>query len=431
MPVEPTQDPFESRLGAALRETGDSFDTDRPALVSAGQARGRRMRVRRRAAVFGGTASLALVGVGVGATLLLPGSGSGGAGGQASVGREGNASASATASTTAGGAVTGEKMIATLKSLLPEGKVSDTAGQGTHEGPPPYVRAVFDDGRGPGAVTVTVDRLEPGSGTARQLTTCPDKLLVPYDACRTSRLPDGSMLLILQGYEYPDRRVDTKRWHAELVTPEGRHVSVAEWNAAAEKDAPVTRPEPPLGPLQLEEIATAPEWRAVADSIPKSPEGPKGAQKPTSAATSAPPAADGADIRDTLVRLLPKDVEVVSQGGQETEYAYVVVDDGEGRSLVQINVQPDMRDVADQLYGADAETLADGTKVTVRQGPGEKGGEGVVMWTVDTMRPDGRRVVISAFNSGAQHAAATRETPALTIGELREIALDPTWRTLS
>ncbi|MEV5337938.1 hypothetical protein AB0K93_05545 [Streptomyces sp. NPDC052676] len=426
MPVEPTQDPFESRLGAALRETGDTFDTDRPALVAAGRARGRRMRVRRRAAVFGGAVSLALVGVGV--TLVLPGTGSGsngGAGGPASVGRSGTASATATAPEP----VTGEQMITTLKSLLPEGEVSDTAGQGTHDGPgSPYVRAVFDDGRGAGAVAVGLDRVEPGSETARQWTTCPDEVVIPHDGCRTSRLPDGSVLMTLRGYEYPDRRVDTKRWQAELVTAEGQHVSVTEWNAAAEKDAPVTRPEPPLSVKQLEKVASASAWRAVVDAIPEDP----GNAKPTSgteAPASPPPAADGAAVRETLVGLLPKEAEVVAQGGQETEYAYVVVDDGKGRSLVQINVQPDMRDVADQLY-ADAETLADGTKVAVRQGPGEKGGEGVVMWTVDTMRPDGRRVVISAFNSGAQHTAATRETPALTIGRLREIALSPQWLKL-
>lgn len=426
MPVEPAQDPFESRLGAALRETGDSFDTDRPALVAAGQARGRRMRVRRRAAVFGGAASLALVGVGV--TLVVDGKGIGSGAdmdGRASVGRAGAASAAAAVPDDG---VSGEELVATLKSLLPEGKVSDATGQGTHEGPSPHVRVVFDDGRGAGAVAVGLDRVEPGSEMARQWTTCPDKVMIPHDGCRTSRLPDGSVLMTLRGYEYPDRRVDTKRWQAELVTAEGQHISVTEWNAAAEKDAPVTRPEPPLSVEQLEKVATASAWRAAVDAIPEDP----GNVKPTSgteAPASPPPAADGAAVRETLVGLLPKEAEVVAQGGQETEYAYVVVDDGKGRSLVQINVQPDMRDVADQLY-ADAETLADGTKVTVRQGPGEKGGEGVVMWTVDTMRPDGRRVVISAFNSGAQHTAATRETPALTIGQLREIALSPQWLKL-
>ncbi|GAA3220717.1 hypothetical protein ACFQE4_20390 [Streptomyces thermocoprophilus] len=92
-----------------------------------------------------------------------------------------------------------------------------------------------------------------------------------------------------------------------------------------------------------------------------------------------------------------------------------------------MNVQTRMNDVADELFGSDAETLPDGTRVAVHQGPGEKGGEGVVMWTVDTLRADGRRVVISAFNSGQQSTARTRETPALTVAQMREIALSPAW----
>ncbi|AIS00257.1 hypothetical protein [Streptomyces glaucescens] len=420
MPVEPTQDPFEDRLGAALRQTGDTFDTDRPALVAAGHTRGRRMRVRRRAAVFGGAASLALVGVG--ATLVLPGAGQGTDEERTrSAGRTGTAAvASATAAPTP---LTGEEMIATLRSLLPAGKVTGATAQGTSTGTP-YANVVYDDGQGAGAVAVGLGRVEPDSQSAREMTTCPDKAVFPHDACRTTRLADGSFLMIFQGYEYPDRRVDTKRWQAELVTPEGRHISVSEWNAAAEKDAPVTRPEPPLTPAELGKIATAPAWRGAADAIPVDPKG-----KPTSG-TDLPPGADGTTVVKTLRKLMPKGLKVVSEGGQETEYGYVVVDDGRGATLVQINVQPDMSDVADQLFGPEAETLPDGTKVAVRQGPGEKGGEGVVMWTVDTLRPDGRRVVISAFNSGAQHTPATRETPALTIGQLREIALSEQWLTL-
>ncbi|MFD7457256.1 MULTISPECIES: hypothetical protein [unclassified Streptomyces] len=422
MPADPTpQDPFENRLGAALRETGDTFDTDRPALIAAGQARGRRMRLRRRAAVFGGAASL--VAVGVSAALVLPGNGNGtgtaAGGGAQSVGRAGTASA--TTSTPA--PETAEELIATLKSLLPKGKVTGERGDGTAGGSP-YALVVFDDGEGPGAVSVGLNRVEPGSESARQVTECPDKAFVAHDACSTTRLADGSLLMLFQGYEYPDRRVDTKRWQAELVTAEGQHISVSEWNAEAEKDAPITREQPPLSPEELAKIAKASAWRAAIDAIPENPKG-----KP-SAGGDVPPAADGTSVVKTLKKLLPKGLKVVSDGGQETEYGYVVVDDGKGRSMVQINVQPDMSDVADQLFGADSETLEDGTKVAVRQGPGEKGGEGVVMWNVDTMRPDGRRVVISAFNSGAQHTAATRETPALTIEQLREIALDPQWPTL-
>lgn len=421
MPMEPTQDPFEDRLGAALRQTGDTFDTDRPALIAAGHTRGRRMRMRRRASVLGGAASLAMVGVG--ATLILPGTGQDADKERTqSVGRTGTAPA-ASATAAAPTPLTGEEMIAALTSLLPDGKVTGATAQGTSTGTP-YASLVYDDGQGAGAVAVSLSRVEPDSQSARETTTCPDKTVFPHDACRTTRLADGSFLMIFQGYEYPDRRVDTKRWQAELVTAEGQHIHVSEWNAAAEKDAPITRPEPPLTPEQLEKIATASAWRGAVDAIPEEPEG-----KPTSG-TEMPPGADGTAVVKTLEKLMPKGLKVFSEGGQETEYGYVVVDDGQGATLVQVNVQPDMSDVADQLFGPDAETLADGTKVAVRQGPGEKGGEGVVMWTVDTMRPDGRRVVISAFNSGSQHTPATRETPALTIGQLREIALSEQWLTL-
>ncbi|HZF91986.1 hypothetical protein [Streptomyces sp.] len=421
MPMEPTRDPFEDRLGAALRRTGDTFDTDRPALVAAGRTRGRRMRMRRRAAVFGGAASLAMVGVG--ATLILPGNGQGADKKHTqSVGRTGTAAA-ASATAAASTPLTDEEMIAVLTSLLPDGKVTGATAQGTSTGTP-YASLVYDDGQGAGAVAVSLGRVEPDSQTARETTTCPDAAMVPHDACRTTRLPDGSFLMIFQGYEYPDRRVDTKRWLAELVTAEGQHISVSEWNAAAEKDAPITRPEPPLTPEELEKIATAPAWRGAVDAIPGNPKG------KTPSATERPPGADGDSIVKTLTELMPKGLKVVSEGGQETEYGYAVVDDGKGATLVQINVQPGMSDVADQLFGPEAETLPDGTQVMVRQGPGEKGGEGVVMWTVDTLRPDGHRVVISAFNSGAQHTPATRETPALTIGQLREIALSEQWLTL-
>ncbi len=54
------------------------------------------------------------------------------------------------------------------------------------------------------------------------------------------------------------------------------------------------------------------------------------------------------------------------------------------------------------------------------------------MWTVDTLRPgeEGFRVVISAFNNGAPHAQPSRATPALTVDQLRKMALSPEWDRL-
>lgn len=419
MPVEDHKehdDLFEDRFGEALRHAGGGFETDRRALAAAGAVRGHRLLLRRRAAVAVGVAAVAFVGVG--GTLLVPWGGD--EGGQQSVaaGRtippppaEGD------------GKVSAADLVRTLKKLLPEGKFSKEQGRGTGAALMPYAQVVYDDGKGGGAVAVGLNRVEPGSEQSRQATSCPDRTQVPYDRCTTTKLADGSALKLFQGYEYPDRRVDTKWWVADLVTPQGHHISVSEWNAEAQKDAPVTRVEPPLSIAQLKEVATAAAWRTAVDAIPKETKAPE-------ASTTTPPGADGATVARTLTSLLPKGVEVTAKGGQETEYAYLVVDDGKGKSLVQINVQSDMSDVADQLFGADTEILPDGTKVAMRQGPGEKGGAGVVMWTVDTMRTDGMRVVVSAFNSGSQHAAATRETPALTMKQLKAIATSAKWQKL-
>lgn len=152
--------------------------------------------------------------------------------------------------------------------------------------------------------------------------------------------------------------------------------------------------------------------------------------EPAAPTTTPHPAADGEAVLDQLVSLLPADVTVTSRGADDQEYAWVVVDDGKGRSLVQINVQPNMGDVEGQLFGG-AETLPDGTKVVTKKAPGEKGGAGVVMWTADTIRPDGLRVVVSAFNTDRQDAAATRTAPALTLSELKAIAAGAQWSGLS
>ncbi|NUR02537.1 MAG: hypothetical protein HOY79_40185 [Streptomyces sp.] len=410
MPFEQHGKPFEEQLSAELRQAGDTFFADRAALVAAGELRGRRrLLLRRRAAVVGGAASLALVGVG--GAVLLPGSGSPARQDGASVGT-GSHTAAATA---APSPVSGDQMIRTLEGLLPKGTFSKAEARGS------YVQLVYDDGKGAAAVSVNLGRVEPGSDEARRTTECPGKVFAHYDACSTTRLPDASVVMVLQGYEYPDRRVDTKWWSAELVTPQGQHVSVSEWNAAAEKDAPISRDEPPLSPAQLRKLAGAGAWRDAIDAMPRDTSRPTAQPSDTGTAASVA-------VAPTLRSLLPKGAFKVSESsGDDSGFGYLVLDDGKGKSLVQVNVQADMSDAEGDLFGSDAEVLADGTKVATHQVPGEKGGAGVVMWTVDTIRTDGRRVVISAFNSGAQDTAATRKAPALTMKQLREIALSPKW----
>lgn len=422
-------DPFEERFADVLRDAGAAFTADQQELAAGGQARGRRLRARRRAAVAGGVAAVALVGVG--GALVLPG-GQGDGGGHRSVaggpsteragsgaGASGSAG-SAGSSGSSGAGVSGAELVRTLEKLLPKGKLTDTTGRGTaEERLSPFAQGVYDDGRGKAAVSVSLGLVPARSEEAAQTTECPDRVYIAYDSCTSTKLSDGSALMILKGYEYPNKRSGTKLWRAELVTPTGAHVSAQEWNAPAEKDASVTRDQPPLSAEQLKTLVTAPEWRAAAGAIPVDPR--------MTAAPSTTTAHHGS-VPATLARLVPHGLKVVSRSrSDDYEFGYVVVDDGRGRSLVQINVQPDMRDVEGQLFGAGTRTLPDGTKVVWRKQAGEKGIAGIVMWTVDTIRPDGRRVVISAFNSGAQNTPATRQAPALTMKQLEAIATDPKW----
>ncbi|MEU6378314.1 hypothetical protein [Streptomyces sp. NPDC046909] len=417
MPVHQHSDPFEDRVAAELRAVGGQFATDPAALTSAGLARGRRLRLRRRAAVVGGAASLALVGVG--GTLLLAGGG-GTDPEQRSVASDRSAKPSAkpSASSTAP-AVTDKELIRTLKDLLGYGKFSEEAGRGTADEFGAYAKLVWDDGDGDTAVTVNLGKVQPGGNEARELAKCPDKLFIPYDSCKAGRLGDGSTFLVVQGYEYPDKREPTKRWWAELVTPTGQHVQVSEWNSTEEKGAPVTRSEPALDYAELKKLATAPAWLEAVDALPGQP---PAEPSPTQSAPAV------TDVAKKLVDLLPDGVQLVSRSEDEGDYGYVVVDDGKGKSMIEINVQPDMGDITSESFFKDgAETLPDGTMVSVREDGGDKGVGGAVRYTVDTVRADGLRVVISALNAGGPHDAVTRATPALTKDQLREIALNPAW----
>ncbi|MFF7264703.1 hypothetical protein ACFZCL_31110 [Streptomyces sp. NPDC008159] len=418
MPVDRHQrqqhdDPFEGRIGDALRRAGDSFVADGHALVGGGAARGRRLLFRRRAAVLGGVAGIALVGVG--GALLLPGGG-GGPDGRLSV-------AASDAPRDDDGKVSGADLVRTLKRLMPEGEFSDAQGRGTGAKEGPYARVVYDDGKGAAAVQVALSRLDPRGDEALHATQCPDTNQGNYDDCRSNKLEDGSTLMVHQGYTYGDRRESTRLWLANVVTPQGYFVTVSEWNAPAEKGAPVTRKAPPLARSELVEIATHPYWLKAIEAMPDDRAEPSPSTDP-SPGSAEPPLVGGDAIRATLVGLVPKDLDVVLDGTERTDFAYVVLDDGRGRSLVQANVQ---LGGPTSLFGPDAETLPDGTKVVTRQGPGEKGGKDVVVWTVDTLRPDGTRVTVSAFNSGAQHTAATRDTPALTMAQLKAVATSDEW----
>jgi hypothetical protein len=419
--------PFEDELGDAIRRTGDTFrPSDRPGLVDGGLTRGRRRLARRRAAaVTGSVLALAVVGVAGGYTTgaLGPGDGRTSAALPATPSAaEGPATPSAPGPSAAGG-VTKEKMLAAFKALLPEGKTTQEDGRGITEDPTggktgPYASVVFDDGQGAAAISLGVSTVDPAGQSAEQFVTCPSKALVQHDTCKAETLPGGSRFMLFQGYEYPDRRVDTRMWRAVLITPEGVQVDASEWNAPAEKDAPVSRPAPPLTGPQMKALVTDEVWKSI------------GAQLGEPRKETRLPGRTGASVDKILMSLLPKGLKVLDKQG-DPGYGFVVADDGKGAGFIQVNAQTGMQDLASELFAGDVTTLPDGTKVLVKKenDPDQKGGAGAVGWTVDTLRPDGFRVVMMAFNAPGQGQDASRAEPVLTIEQMKTIVLDKKWRT--
>ncbi|MGW4704121.1 hypothetical protein [Streptomyces sp. NPDC004285] len=413
---------FEEELGSILRATGDGFSADgRRELVEGGLQRGRRRLLRRRLAVTGGVLALAAVGIG-------------GAYGGSLLGPTGDATSTSVAApprpTHANGTgspkdqrpeggVPVKDLAAVLTAHTPAGQwqFDNLDGEGQS------VTGVYDDGKGKAGVSVGLYRAGTGGEAGKDQVTCPDKALVRYDRCADGRLPSGDRIMILQGYVYPDGREETKNWRAVLLTKDGFLVDANEYNAAAEKGAAITRENPPFSLSQLKALVAAEAWRPLLKKLGAPP-------KPDPGTPQLPPVPSAAAVQATLRSLLPKGATVVSHGGGDG-HGYVVVDDGRGRSMVGVDVQPTAgTSVAEIFTGDGVVTLPDGTKVKSVQQPGEKGGEGVVWWSVDTLTPQGFRVVVSAFNAGAQYEAATRDEPALTMEQLKALALSPKWQKL-
>ncbi|WP_406839513.1 hypothetical protein ACICHK_31375 [Streptomyces sp. AHU1] len=130
-----------------------------------------------------------------------------------------------------------------------------------------------------------------------------------------------------------------------------------------------------------------------------------------------------------LKSTLPKGGKISDQQSQDG-YAAVVWDDGRGKSMIGVNAQYDKGDLhmgcEGQYIECQALTLADGTLVKRAKRASEKGGSTVV-WLVDTLHPDGSRVVVQEVNSFIEGGPVTRPEPPLTLDRLQTIALDSRW----
>lgn len=167
-------------------------------------------------------------------------------------------------------------------------------------------------------------------------------------------------------------------------------------------------------------------------AAPRTAGGKAGASVSSTAFSDSGASLSGRRMMRVLKSLLPKGGKISDEQRQEG-YAALVWDDGHGKSMIGVNAQDDMGDVLGGHMGCDGEyiecqalTLADGTQVKRAKRASEKGGSAVV-WLVDTLHPDGRRVIVQEVNSYVEGGPVTRPQPPLTLDRLQTIALDSRW----
>ncbi|MCE7006747.1 hypothetical protein LWC34_28545 [Kibdelosporangium philippinense] len=317
-------------------------------------------------------------------------------------------------------AVSDSMVLSTLKDLLPPGRTSQQQGNGSRIVSPSVAggQLTYDDGDGAAALVASVEwKPTPLLPTA---TACPPRAHFPYNHCTREELPSKDVLTIDRGYNDRLNVSDVERWTATLTAPDGKQVTVQEWNAATPTSSQKSRTHPPLGNQQLTELVSAKPWQRLLSSL-KAP--------PSNLSAPNKPELPKNQIQAILEKMVPSNFSLTDQDGV-TGYFSVVLDDGQGKALVTVTVQqwqphePNIK----QLFTR-ADTLPDGTKRVIRKNPAPDGASGTVQWDADTLRKDGYRVLISELNTWAFGLPRSRQDPPLSPEQLSDIALDPSWVT--
>ncbi|MEU4150518.1 hypothetical protein [Streptomyces sp. NPDC026659] len=410
MPTD-ANDAFERRLPAALDDAAHTLPPLPPGLLERAAQRGRRRRMWRAAQVGGGAVLTvaALGGALVGAGVL------GGAGTPAAVPASIGPAAPASAPGSPVPSVSGNDVAATLRSLMPKsGTVSQVSGTRTPDAL--SAKLVHTDAGGAStALDIMISRQQAGG--------CMPVEVRPYDTCTTKRFPDGSVLNSTKSFTYPSSPGGQRRWYVEYITGDGVQLSLEEFGGGGEKES-ATGVEPGLSLDQLGEIVRSPAWRTAIASLPAQDSAEPGPRE------EGMPSADR--MTSVLTALLPKGH--VSDVNSSPGMVQLVHDDGAGKTMFEVDVQPNRAELLARRMGCDggplvcdSGVLKDGTKVKMTRSHSEKGGKAAV-WQVDTLRPDGLRVLVREINSYAEAGPVTRPAPELGMERLRVIALDERWR---
>lgn len=118
------------------------------------------------------------------------------------------------------------------------------------------VQVVYDDGHG--AAEISLDVTTTGAVVGTNL-----PCGAAGDTCTT--LPDGTLIRVHQGPEYPRGHTpNATNWAVDILSPGKVGMHLDEWNAPTEKGTDPTRAEPPFTIAELTAIVTSPTWTTPA-----------------------------------------------------------------------------------------------------------------------------------------------------------------------
>lgn len=234
-------------------------------LVSGGAQRGRSLRRRRRIAQGGSGLALAALIATVAVAVWPSSAGTAGHRGAAALQSSAEPSPALSRTHQADDSVTMTPQLLLQRTLdLLPGK--PTTRSYTGRAFPGWVGSefIYDDGHGAAQVDVAMGFTQDGIHAAQPPCQASDS------GC--SVLADGSHLQVFRGPEFSQGHLpyNATEWSIDLVRADGVEVSMSEWNSAQEKDAPITRAEPPLSIAELTAIARSDDYttqvsRADAD----------------------------------------------------------------------------------------------------------------------------------------------------------------------
>ncbi|MFJ4486520.1 hypothetical protein ACIP3D_29705 [Streptomyces longwoodensis] len=420
---------FEDEVGRALRLTAGAYSTEQRLLAERSLARGRRRVARRRIAVAGGSAmAAALVAV---AGVQWGGLGDGG-------GRGNPAATSGSDHDYRRFSVTREEMKNILFNGMERAGVATAHPEVTaagSSGPDRPATASFDfgDGWGRARVTLSVRRVDPAQPGLKKLITCPPRAGSPYEECTTQ-----SDNRAVKGYTGAGKAGGVKKWAVTMLSSNGYVIDVATYNIPSPATARATpgagEGGTPTGGVRVTPTATA-SSPDPATSLSRNPRMNPGKLRSLAMYVDAsftgtgdpnpfgtvPPGSrpEPGDILPVLKSLLPKRLHVYSEGGTGADGHVVVVDPEKGDTTY---IQA-VRTAGDKEFWS--ETLPDGTKVGTRRTAGEQ--PGVIELRADALRVNGLWMSLTAYNAPSPTSKKRGAEPAVTLDELKAMAVSRAW----